>query len=335
MAGLIGRRAMAMTAIDVAVNVVRDPDGKVLLAERTARQMGAGFWELPGGKIDPGETPQQAAARELVEEIGITAESLTPLMTYEHAFPTKRVRLHIFRVGRWSGAPRGREGQRLAWIDPLSPHISPLLPSNLRVLTALGLPPLMEVLELAGPAPALLAHVHEAFSAGVRLIQVCGPNLAPDQRVNIARRISEIAHRFGARVLLAGSALEVGRAGATGMHSTAEAFARMTSRPPVSLWSVSCTGANDLARAQALGADLAVVSPVLACATRPLLGWEGLRRLVAESGLPIYARGGLEIGHLAEALRVGAAGIAVNAERVIQAIPHPEPAPSGGAMRLH
>jgi len=302
-----------MAAIDIAVTVVRDEAGRVLLAERTARQVSAGFWELPGGKIDPGETPHQAAARELDEEVGLRAESLHPLMTYDHVFPTKRVRLHIFRVARWSGAPHGREGQRVAWVDPASPQVAPVLPSNLRVLAALGLPQVMAVFELVGDAATIMAQVQDVLASGARLMLLRAAHWAPDQKVTMARRICGIAQRYGATTLLAGSALECDRAGASGVHTEADALWRINARPPVRLWSVSCHGEEALRRAQALGADLAMVSPVLACGTRPLLGWDGVRRLTAATPMPVFVKGGLEAGHLGQALQAGAAGIALNA----------------------
>ena len=78
--------------VDVAACIVRSPDGRVLMAERTAGQISPGFWELPGGKVDPGETPRAAAARELNEEVGRSAEATRPWIAYEHAFPLRRVR---------------------------------------------------------------------------------------------------------------------------------------------------------------------------------------------------------------------------------------------------
>jgi 8-oxo-dGTP diphosphatase len=255
---------MSKSVIGVAVAVVRNAQRHVLLAERTARQMAPGFWELPGGKIEPGETPVQAAARELEEETGLIAESLQPFMAYDHAFPTKRVRLHIFHVVAWHGTPCGREGQRLAWADPASPSVAPILPSNFRVLTALGLPRTIEIIDLAGPTTPRLAQVHAALAAGVRLIQLRGDRLAPDQRVSMARQISLLADGFGARVLLEGSAQEAARAGAAGLHSSAASLRRIVTRPPVQLWSVSCQNADDIMRAQTLGADLALVPAPMA-----------------------------------------------------------------------
>ena len=305
---------MTLPVVDVAVNVVRSPDGQVLLAERTARQVAGGFWEMPGGKIDPGETPAQAAARELEEEIGIVPTRLLPWITYEHAFRTKRVRLHLFHVAGWRGTPHGCEGQRLAWTDPSSPVVGPVLPSNDRALAALGLPAMM--LE-ADPLRVRANDLRAALSAGARLLRLRTPGIPGGQSHSLARRCVDIAHAYDARVLLSGSVSDMRRAGADGMHSHAAELSRLSCRPAVPSWSVSCHDADDLARAAALGADLAVVSPVLACdgtQARPLLGWDGLLRLTAGTPLPVYARGGLGPGDLRRAEAAGCVGLACSYE---------------------
>ena len=300
---------------DVAVGILRAPDGRVLLAERTATQLSAGFWELPGGKVDPGETPAQAVVRELAEEIGITALAVRPWIRYEHAFRLRRIRLHFFRIERWSGDPHGREGQRLAWVDPARPDVTPILPSVARVLAGLGLPALYAVSDAArhgGPA-AFLERLPQARRGGLGLLQVREPAMSPDQRVQFARRIAALAAPYGARVLLCGSALEARRAGLGGIHSTADELRRLTSRPPVPLWVVSCHDALDLGRAEQLGADAAVISPVLRSTAHPQLpplGWTALRQLAAGASIPLIAQGGLSPAHLAEARSAGAVGIA-------------------------
>ncbi len=306
---------MQLPVVDVAVSIVQSPDGRVLLAERTARQVAAGFWELPGGKIDSGETAPEAARRELDEEIGIVPHELRPWAAYEHAFRTKRVRLHFFRVTGWDGNPQGREGQRLAWVDPASPSVAPVLPSNERVLAALGLPPLYAVAHASdyGGPEGFLARLPTLLAAGVRLLRLCEPAMAPDQRIAFARRVASAARPHGARVLLEGSALASRRAGVDGVHATQAELHRLDARPPVPLWSASCHDGADLARAVALGADMAVLSPVLACSQqpkRPLLGWEGFARLARASPIPVYAQGGLSPASLDHARAAGGAGIA-------------------------
>jgi 8-oxo-dGTP diphosphatase len=300
--------------VDVAVTIVQRADGHVLLAERTAHQIAPGFWELPGGKIDPGETPQAAAARELFEEIGIRPRALRPWAVYEHAFRTKRVRLHFFRVEGWNGTPQGCEGQRLAWADPAAPTVSPILPSNVRVLAGLGLSPINFVADESRPDEDFFALLPAALGAGVRLFQIRKPHLAPDQRVAFVRRVVTQARPWGAHVLVVGSALEARRGGATGVHSTCAQLRKMDARPPVAMWSASCHDAADLARAVALGADLATLSPVLpnADSPRPALGWSVFSDLVAAAPLPVFAYGGTTPALLGRARHAGAHGVATS-----------------------
>jgi 8-oxo-dGTP diphosphatase len=305
---------MRRSPIDVAVNILRDADGRVLVAERTERQISAGFWELPGGKVDPGETPIQAAARELAEEIGVEALVVRPWIQYLHSFRTRDVRLFFFRVERWAGTPHGREGQRLAWIDPASPSVSPILPSADRVLTALGLPQIYAAGAGIG-VPGIerfMQRVQVGLRQGLRLIQLREPDMAPDQRVNFARRVASLAHSQGARVLLVGSALEARRAGLDGVHSSCGELRRLSSRPSVKLWVTSCHHADDLHRAMLLGADAAVLSPVLPTEAHPdyaPLGWDGFQRLATQATIPVFAQGGVSQTDLAKALAAGAAGI--------------------------
>jgi 8-oxo-dGTP diphosphatase len=253
--------------------------------------------------------------RELAEEVGITALAVRPWIRYSHAFRLRRLRLFFFRIDRWTGTAHGREGQRIAWVDPANPEVTPILPSVERTLIALGLPDLYAVSDSHrhGGPERVLAALPLALRDGLRLIQVREPAMAPDQRVQFARRVAAVAEPYGARVLLAGSALEARRAGLSGTHATAAELRRSTSRPPVKFWVASCRDGADLKLAEALGADAAVLSPVLpgtAHPERPPLGWEGLRSLAAEARLPVYAQGGVSRSLLGEARRAGAVGIA-------------------------
>jgi 8-oxo-dGTP diphosphatase len=307
---------MRLPIVNVAVSIVRAPDGRVLLAERTPRQIAAGFWELPGGKIDPGETPEQAAARELHEEIGIRPQSMRRWISYEHAFKTKRVRLHFFQVNGYDGTPHGREGQRLAWVNPAAPSVAPVLPSNNRVLHALALPRIAYIVDPShhGGPHGLLAHLEAILSATPLLLVLDADSGAPDQRISLARRVEALARNYGAETLLAGSPMEAQRAGLNGMLSSASDLRRLTARPQLRLWAASCHTEADVARAASLGADVVFLSPILPTPAHPgqALGWETLKRLAASAPMPIFARGGLTASLLDQALEAGAAGIAVS-----------------------
>jgi 8-oxo-dGTP diphosphatase len=308
--------------VDVAVGVLRAPDGRVLLTERRAGKDAAGFWELPGGQVEPGESPAQAAARELLEEVGVEAYELTPWRVYEHDFPTKRLRLHWFHVRQWSGEPKGREGQRLAWVDPAWPTVGPLLPSNELAMATLALPDLVGVARVnhaPGAPEELLAQIPSLAVDGLRLLIVRALDLAPGQRVQLTRRLRQLRRGTGLRLLLSGTALEARQAGACGLHSSAAALAGMIERPPTPLWAVSAHNARDLERANALGADFALVSPVLPTPAHPgdqAFGWDGMQALTAASGMPVYAQGGLGPGDISAARSAGALGVAVDISRL-------------------
>jgi 8-oxo-dGTP diphosphatase len=305
---------MSTPVVEVAVCVVQTPDGRVLLAERTSRQMAAGFWELPGGKIEAGEAPAQAAARELTEETGLTPVGVTPWLSYEHQFPTKRLRLHFFRTLGWQGSPHGREGQRLAWVDPRAPHVGPVLPSNNRALFALSMPRAYMVADFSAHSSSdgFLASVHDALSGGATLMRVRMTAISPGQTASLLARVAGLAAAFPAASILSSTTMDARRAGLAGVHSGTSALRQLTARPPVRLWSATCHDEADLARAVWLGADFVVLSPILYDPDLPgqaSIGWDGLRRYVAASPVRIYAHGGLTQADAQAARQAGAAGL--------------------------
>ena len=107
-----------MALVTVAVGILIDDAGRVLVTRRARGAHQGGLWEFPGGKVEEGETLLEALTRELSEELGVRVETTEPLMVLEHDYGDKQVRLDVHRVTRWSGEPRGLEGQPLAWQQP-------------------------------------------------------------------------------------------------------------------------------------------------------------------------------------------------------------------------
>jgi len=124
----------------VAVGVLMRDDGRVLLADRPTGKPYAGYWEFPGGKIEPGEAVDAALARELHEELGIDIGPSVPWVTFEFDYPHAYVELHFRAVRGWRGAPHAREGQRLDFFDPGGDLPQPLLPAAVPALRWLLLP---------------------------------------------------------------------------------------------------------------------------------------------------------------------------------------------------
>ncbi len=316
MGRIINAAEQIKPVVNVAVAVVQNADGRVLLAERPRGKASAGYWEFPGGKFEDAERAEDALARELHEEVGVELDAAYPWLTYEHEYPDKRVRLHFFRVLAWHGMPRGREGQRLSWEDPADLGVGPLLPANDKVLRALVLPPVYAITDTARYGVAgFMARLQAALEDGVRLIQVRERAMTTEQLAQIARRVVVLAHRYGARVLVNGNFVVAQRVGADGVHLTAEQLMRLTARPAIEFWAASCHGARELARAADLQASFVVLSQVLPTPDHPDvpgMGWARFQSLTRDYPLPVYALGGMKRELLDTAMRHGAHGIAVH-----------------------
>jgi 8-oxo-dGTP diphosphatase len=109
-----------------------DADGRVLLAQRPAGKPLAGLWEFPGGKVNPGETPEIALIRELSEELGIdvAASCLAPFTFASYTYPDFHLLMPLYICRKWSGIPTAREGQRLAWVRPARLGDYPMPPAD-------------------------------------------------------------------------------------------------------------------------------------------------------------------------------------------------------------
>jgi 8-oxo-dGTP diphosphatase len=301
--------------LEVVAAVISGPDGRFLLGQRPAGKVYAGYWEFPGGKIEPGEAPLAALKRELHEELGIEVERAYPWLTRDYDYAHAAVRLHFFRVVRWSGEPHGRENQGFAWQFPGAISVDPLLPANGPILRALLLPPVYAISNAAelGEREFLL-RLERALAGGLKLLQVREKEMVADALLRFAGRVVELAHARGARVLVNGDAELALRAGADGVHLTSAQLMQAQRRPQAGLVGASCHDAGELARAQALGVDFAVLGPVQPTPSHPGaagIGWDRLAVLLENCALPVYALGGLKVSDLEAAQQRGAHGISM------------------------
>ena len=301
--------------IPAAVGVLRRPDGRVLLQRRPAGKVFAGHWEFPGGKVNPGELPPAAMARELREEIGVECADARLWLRRAHKYPHGRIDLHFFRVCQWRGAPAPREGQELRWVNPRDDGPFPLLPANAPIWRRLALPDLAGVsaAEIIG-ADAFLRGCARALEAGFGLIQLRDKRLDESSRLAVGKKTAELARNAGA-LLVVNDDENLARAlGADGLHWSAPQLARAARRPDFDLAGASCHGRAEILRAQELGLDYAMVSPVkrtLSHAQAPPLGWEAFSRLAREFDIPLYGLGGLTSRDLPDAFAAGAQGAAM------------------------
>lgn len=301
--------------VEVAAAVLQKPDSSFLLAQRPADKIWAGYWEFPGGKVEPGETAHHALVRELREELGIDVVMAYPWLTRVFTYPHATVRLNFFRVTEWSGDLHPHEGQQFSWQKPAEVCVSPILPANTPILRALELPTLYAISNVAElGTEAFLIRLQAKLDAGLRLVQLREKDLARDELRMLAQRVLALAHARGARVLLNGDVALAQEVGADGVQLTATQLAELTERPAVDWCAASCHGVEELHRAEAMGCDFALLSPVLPTRSHlgaPHLGWGNFAAIAAGSSIPVYALGGLSFDDMHAAWQRGAHGIAL------------------------
>ena len=121
----------------VVAGLLLDTTGRVLLAQRPAGKHLAGFWEFPGGKLEPGETPLDGLVRELREELGITLKQARPLIAVPWTYGDRELLLDAWFVEQWLDEPQSLEGQPLKWLVPALVEPMTLAPADRVILAAL------------------------------------------------------------------------------------------------------------------------------------------------------------------------------------------------------
>lgn len=308
-----------MQTIEVAVGVILDAEGRVLVSRRHDQAHQGGKWEFPGGKREPSESITDALSRELKEELGISVQDCEPLIRIRHDYPEKTVLLDVWLVTRFEGVPHGREGQPVLWrpVVELAPDDFP--PANRAIIQALQLPDRCLITPDASQyrLTEFAGHVETALRNGIRLIQFRSHALLREDYFKLARQVATLSVDYGAKCILnvPGSwwpALLDSEVPAAGFHLTGQ-YLRDTQKPLEGLLSASCHTSEDVEQANRIGADFIFISPVKPTASHPgapALGWESFAALAEQAAMPVYALGGLSVADIAHARQAGAQGIA-------------------------
>ncbi len=300
--------------VHVAAAVITRPDGSVLLGQRAPDTFYPGYWEFPGGKVEPGETPRDALIRELDEELGMRVDAAYPWITREHVYEHAHVSLHFFEVTAWRGEIHDRVHSALSWQQAGAMDVGPMLPANGPILKALRLPRVCGITH-AGEIgiDTQLARLEAALAGGLRLVQIREPALPDADCERFARAVVERCHAAGALAVVNGDAALARRIGADGLHLPARSLMAADGRPDFEWVGASCHSRAELEQAAALELDYALlgaVRPTQSHPERAPLGWPAFGELIARLPLPVFALGGLSAGDLETAKAAGAHGVA-------------------------
>lgn len=308
----------AVPEIHVAVGVIFR-QGKVLIARRPEHVHQGGLLEFPGGKVEEGETVQQALVREIREETGlrIAPETLEPVIEVRHDYGDKRVFLDVWQTSSAEGEPEGREGQEIRWLDVRELTDLDFPVANRTIIRSLRLPRHYAITGTAENEDAFLRRLQQsAESGGPEFTLLRAPELSVEAYTRLADRALEICQAADSMLMLHGSpSLVEHLPQARGVHLPWREARQFATRPIADnfLLAVSCHNEGEIAHAVQLQADFITLGPVNPTPSHPGapgMGWRRFRALVAASTVPVYALGGLSLTDIDEARRAGAQGIA-------------------------
>jgi 8-oxo-dGTP diphosphatase len=275
----------------------------------------AGYWEFPGGKLEPGETPRDALGRELAEELGIDVRRAAPWLVQRYRYPHAHVELHFFRVLEWTGEPVGHDGQAFEWQVPGRFDVAPLLPANTMVLRALMLPRVygITMADELGDAE-LLARAEIALERGLRLIQLREKTSPVERQRALAEKLVALARRRGAKVCSTVTSHPREPGDATACISRHARCARRHRARAIFFARHRATRAqrsNARASSDSTSRCSARSSRHPRIRARRRSDGTDFAAIVAGTTLPVFALGGLGAADLDEAVAHGAHGIAL------------------------
>lgn len=311
---------MPAETLQVAVALVLNRQREVLLALRHQQAHQGGLWEFPGGKVEAGESIEQALAREVREELGIEVSHSAPFKCIQYSYSDKQVVLHVCLVDAFHGTPIGAEGQPLKWlaIDKLQPSLFPA--ANRSIIRALQLPSSYMISGAFSSPEDFLERLQNSLQRGIRLLQMRCPELGTSRFSALAQQATQLCAQYDARLLLNTTPAiyqQIREKGCepAGLHLNGRLLNELQQRPlsKDEILSVSCHGLQDIAKAKTLDADCLLYSPIKATRSHPgaePLGWQAFADAVAASDICSYALGGMQAEDIEQACAAGGQGIA-------------------------
>lgn len=303
--------------LHVAVGVIENKSGEILIAKRSDSAHQGGLWEFPGGKVDAGETLQSALSRELKEELAIDVLQSQPLIQIRHDYPDKSVLLDVHRVTAFSGEAKGNEGQPILWVNPDALPYYDFPAANQPIINAIRLPKYFAITGAYSSIPDFENKFSNLIDYGVKLIQLRIKDFSSQQHqecLHIARQLSTKCVQLQINTSVK-EFMKLDAQTGMGLHLNAEELMGHSIRPIDKnlLLGTSCHSIAELKQAEKIQADYVFLSPVnytKSHADAEVLGWSRFREMIEKINIPVYALGGMSESDLTSAIQSGAQGIA-------------------------
>ena len=301
------------TPLHVAVGVIKNQQGEILISQRNKAVHQGGLWEFPGGKLETGETVRQALSRELLEELNLTVNQAEPLIKIKHQYPDIQVLLDVWYITDFTGPIESLEGQIWKWETIENLHRLPFPAANIPIISAAKLPRCYAILN-GGKTTDLRRKLLQILNENIKLIQI---RVKPLSQIEVDELISfalPLCKKNQAVLIVNSEVQNAWRLPVDGIHLTSKDLLALKNKPAGYKWvAASCHTQEELKHAEQLGIDFVVLAPVSETSTHPQvrgIGWQRFAEMVAEIRIPVFALGGMQQTDLEVAIRAGAQGIA-------------------------
>jgi 8-oxo-dGTP diphosphatase len=299
------------TIVKAVVGILRNTKGEILIAERRQDQFMDGYWELPGGKIEAGESNEASLARELKEELGVEISASNLMHTMCHQYPNKTVYLWIYTIDHFDGKARGVEGQNIVWCPTEKLNDFNLLPTMKAIIHKICLPNHYWITPENKSEDVLLEQLRAHINSGSELVQLRAKTVLDLPFVECFYQTCQDANVK----LILNTIDKTFREPCDGWHLTTQELLSLSERPCADdkLLGASTHNIEEVEYAEIIDADYISIAPVELTKSHPNtlpLGWDKAKELVEISNLPVYLLGGMSLQNLQCAYSINAQGIA-------------------------
>ena len=297
--------------VKAVVGILKNTDGEILLAERRQNQFMAGYWELPGGKIEAGESNEESLAREFKEELDVDISEISLFHTMRHHYPEKTVHLWIYSINHFDGEVRGAEGQSIVWCPTEGLNNFNLLPTMKAIIHKINLPELYWITPENLSEEMLINELKMRLNKSTAMIQLrAKATLDPE----FIKRFYDVCHQSNAKLIL-NTTNKTFMENCDGWHLTTQELLSLNERPcgTDKLLGASTHNVIEAQLSEKIDVDYISISPIQETQTHPNatpFGWEAAKELVHTINIPVYLLGGMQNKDLEKALKLGAQGIA-------------------------
>lgn len=301
----------------IGIGVVENQQQQVLVGRRKQGTHLQGSWEFPGGKVKSQESFKMALRRELYEELGICAHSMSKLIEFQHQYEDRHLHFQVFKISSFSGQVRSAETQQLQWVSNAKLAELDLPAANSVMLDALTMSGNYMIADQEVLSDQLFAIVEKQLRKGVSLIQYRACKDSKQAFITNAKQLKELCTQYGAKLICNCDLAWAVELPADGFHLNSrrlhEAWMQPSLYKPFELYSASCHSEEEVTMANKVGVRCILLGPVNQTQSHidaQTMGWSRFSQLCFQSNTPVYALGGMSLNDSHNAKVHGAQGIA-------------------------